>query len=64
MIELVKQQPHALRLASAALQDDCGMVLEAAKQDGRALLYKRLCSTKDTQHVIRLSSGKLELGEG
>ena len=39
MMELVKRQPHALRLASAALQDDREIVLEAVKQDGRALKY-------------------------
>ena len=39
MMELVKRQPHALRLASAVLQDDREIVLEAVKQYGDCLLY-------------------------
>ena len=39
MMELVKRQPQALRLASAALKDDREIVLEAVKQNGYALQY-------------------------
>ena len=39
MMELVKRQPYALRLASAALKDDREFMLEAVKQNGHALEY-------------------------
>ena len=39
MMEIVKRQPEALRLASDALKDDREIVLEAVKQDGEALRY-------------------------
>ena len=39
MMEIVKRQPEALRLASAALKDDREIVLEAVKQNGHALQY-------------------------
>ena len=39
MMELVKRQPGALRIASDALKDDREIVLEAVKQDGHALSY-------------------------
>ena len=39
MMEIVKRQPKALRLASDALKDDREIVLEAVKQDWRALKY-------------------------
>ena len=39
MMEIVKRQPEALRLASDALKDDREIVLEAVKQYGGALEY-------------------------
>ena len=42
MMEIVKRQPMALRLASAALKDDREFMLEAVKQDGQALYHLSL----------------------
>ena len=39
MMEIVKRQPEALRLASDALKDDHEIVLEAVKQKWYCLLY-------------------------
>ena len=39
MMEIVKRQSEALRLASAALKNDREIVLEAVKQNGDALKY-------------------------
>ena len=38
MMEIVKRQPMALRLASAALKDDREIVLKAVKKNGDALI--------------------------
>ena len=52
MMELVKRQPHALRLASAALQDDREIVLEAVKQNGDALRYASSALQDDSEIVL------------
>ena len=55
MMELVKRQPHALRLASAALQNDREIVLEAVKQYGGALQYASAALKDDREIVLELS---------
>ena len=52
MMELVKRQPHALRLASAALKDDREIVLEAVKQHGDALLYASAALKDDREFML------------
>ena len=54
MMEIVKRQPEALRLASDALKDDREIVLEAVKQDkqdGRALEYAS-AALKDDREIM------------
>ena len=55
MMELVKRQPHALRLAAAALKDDREIVLEAVKQDGYALQDASIALKDDREIVLELS---------
>ena len=38
MLEAVRQYGHALEYASTALKDDHGIVLEAVKQNGGAVI--------------------------
>ena len=52
VLQLVKRQPDALRLASTALKDDCEIVLEAVKQDGHALRYASAALQDDREIVL------------
>ena len=51
MMEIVKRQPVALRLASDALKDDREIVLEAVKQNGHALKYAS-AALKDDREIV------------
>ena len=59
MMELVKRQPYALRLASAALQDDREIVLEAVKQNGDALQFAS-DALKDDREIVDYAGGPRE----
>ena len=59
MMEIVKRQPEALRLASAALKDDREIVLEAVKQNGRALLFAS-AALKDDREIVDYAGGPRE----
>ena len=55
MMELVKRQPYALRLASAALKDDREIVLEAVKQPVYAQWYAlqyASAALKDDREIV------------
>ena len=54
MMEIVKRQPGALRLASDALKDDHEIVLEAVKQNGRVLDFASAV-LKDDREIVLLS---------
>ena len=52
MMELIKRQPEALRLASAALKDDREIVLEAVKKSWKALTYASAALNDDREIVL------------
>ena len=52
MMEIVKRQPVALRLASDALKDDREIVLEAVKQYGDCLKYASVALQDDREIVL------------
>ena len=56
MMEIVKRQPVALRLASAALKDDHEIVLEAVKQDGNALKYASVALQNDHEFILEAAN--------
>ena len=59
MMEIVKRQPMALRLASAALKDDREIVLEAVKRYGNALYYAS-AALQDDREIVDYAGGPLE----
>ena len=62
MMELVKRQAFALKLASEELQDDRNIVLEAVKQYGRAIQYAS-AALKDDRNIV-LEAVHLRGGHG
>ena len=62
MMEIVKRQPEALRLASDALKDDREIVLEAVKQNGFALQFASAALKYDREiMLVALANGRVNV---
>ena len=59
MMEIVKRQPEALRLASDALKDDREIVLEAVTKNAGALTYAS-AALQDDREIVDYAGGPRE----